>query len=107
MGVPTASPGGMCLGWWRSWSERQLFEAGRLGQAVDEVEGLHGLARGALDEVVLDPDRDDPAGSLVEPDVDEHVVAAGRVLGRRRRGHDADERLVRVRRRVELVEVRL
>jgi hypothetical protein len=36
--------------------------------------------------------------------VDEHVVAAGRVLGRRRRGHDPDERLVRIRGRVEPVE---
>ena len=72
---------------------------------MDEVERLHGLAGRALDEVVLDADGDDPAGPLVEADVDEHVVAAGRVLGRRRRGHDPDERLARVRGRVELVEL--
>ena len=70
-----------------SWRERELLEAGRLGQAVDEVEGLDRLAGGALDEVVLDADREDPAGPLVEADVDPDVVAAGDVLrrGRRRR----------------------
>src|SRR6187455_2072068 len=107
MGDPTASPGARCLAWRRSWRQRQLLEAGRLRQPVHEVEGLDGLARGALDEVVLDADRDDPAGPLVEANVDEHVIAAGRVLGRWRRGHDPDERLARVRGRVELVELLL
>ena len=79
--------------WW-SWRERQLVEAGRLGQAVDEVERLDRLARGALDEVVLDADRQDPAGPLVERDVDPDVVRARDVLGRGRRGDDRDERLV-------------
>ena len=48
---------------WSSWRERQLLEAGRLGQAVDEVEGLDRLAGGALDQVVLDADGEDPARS--------------------------------------------
>ena len=61
-----------------SWRQRQLLEAGRLGQAVDEVEGLDRLAGGALDQVVLDTDREDPPGPLVEADVDPDVVAAGR-----------------------------
>ena len=62
----------------------QLLEPGRLGQAVDEVERLDRLAGRALDEVVLDTDGDDPPGPLVEADVDVDLVAAGRVLGRRR-----------------------
>ena len=38
----------------RSWRERQLVEAGRLGQPVRDVERLDRLAGGALDEVVDD-----------------------------------------------------
>ena len=64
--------------------QRQLEEARGLRQPVDEVEGLDRLAGGALDEVVLHADRDDPAGPLVEADVDADLVAAGDVLGRRR-----------------------
>ena len=77
-----------------SWRERELVEAGRLGQAVDDVEGLDRLARGALDEVVLDTDGEDPPGPRVEADVDPDVVAARDVLGRGRRRDDRDERLV-------------
>ena len=49
-----------------SWRERELLEAGRLGQAVDEVERLDRLAGGALDQVVLDADGEDPPGPRVE-----------------------------------------
>ena len=66
-----------------------------------------GLAGGALDEVVLGGEHDDPAGPLVEADVDQHVVGAGRVLGRRRRGDDAHERLVAVGGGIQLVELGL
>ena len=50
--------------------QRELLEAGRLGQPVDGVEGLDRLAGGALDEVVDDADGEDPAGPLVDADVD-------------------------------------
>ncbi len=40
-----------------SRDERELFEASLLGQAEDEVEGLHRLAGGALDEIVRRPRR--------------------------------------------------
>ena len=49
-----------------SWRERELVEAGRLGQAVDDVERLDRLAGGALDQVVLDADGEDPPGPRVE-----------------------------------------
>ena len=48
--------------------QRQLLETERLGQAVDEVERLDRLARGALDEVVDHADREDPAGPRVVAD---------------------------------------
>ena len=56
--------------------QRELLETGGLGQAVDEVERLDRLARGALDEVVEDADREDAAGPRVGRDVDPDVVAA-------------------------------
>ena len=86
-GRPVARPAGAssgsieaprCRRWSSSGREGELLEAGGLGQAVDEVERLDGLARGALDEVVHDADGEDPAGPLVEADVDPDVVAAGR-----------------------------
>src|SRR5439155_1811451 len=91
------------------WLRRQweLLETGGLGQAVDDVEGLDRLAGGALDEVVDDPEGEDPARAFVVPDVDPREVAAGHVLRRRGIGHDLDERLVRVRGRIEVVERRL
>ena len=46
-----------------SWSRPAVS-----GQPVDEVERLDRLAGGALDEVVLDADDDDPTGPLVEAD---------------------------------------
>ena len=48
-------------------AERQLEQGGGLGQAVDDVERLDRLARGALDEVVEHADREDAAVALVEP----------------------------------------
>ena len=81
----------------RSGRQRELLEAGGLRQPVDEVERLDGLAGGALDEVVLDADRDDPAGPLVEADVDADLVAAGDVL-RRRRARRRPSRTARPRR---------
>ena len=50
---------------------------------------------------------EDPAGPLVEPDVDPGVVAPVDVLGRRRRVDDVDERLTVVGGRVERVELGL
>ena len=49
-----------------SWREWELVEARGLRQAVDDVEGLDRLSRGALDQVVLDADGEDPAGPRVE-----------------------------------------
>ena len=46
--------------------QRELLEAGGLGQAVDEVERLDRLAGGALDEVVEHADREDAAGPRVD-----------------------------------------
>src|SRR4029079_19727970 len=106
---PVGGPGRV-PGWvvpWLSWRERQLVEAGRLGQAVDEVECLDRLARGALDEVVLDADRGDPAGPFIQGDVDPDVVRARDVLGRGWCGDDGDERLVGVGRGVHRVELGL
>ena len=59
--------------------------AGGLGQAVDDVERLDRLAGGALDEVVEDADREDPAVALVEAAPDPGLVGAEDVLRRRRR----------------------
>ena len=63
---------------------------------MHEVERLHGLAGGALDEVVDDADRDDPPGALVEADVDPREVAAGHGLRRRWCRPDLHERLAGV-----------
>jgi hypothetical protein len=43
---------------------------------VHQVERLDRLAGRALDQVVLDADRQDPVGPLVTPDVDQDLVAA-------------------------------
>src|SRR5439155_5962796 len=85
--------------------QRQLLEAGGLRQPMDDVEGLYRLAGGALDEVVDDPEGEDSARPCVVPDVDAREVAAGDVLRRRGIGHDLDERLVRVGRRIQVVEL--
>ena len=45
----------------RHGASGQLQQAGRLGQAVDDVERLDRLAGGALDEVVEHADGEDPA----------------------------------------------
>ena len=66
VGGPSRTPGRAGFETWSSWRERELLEAGRLGQAVDEVEGLDRLAGRALDQVVLDADREDPPGPRVE-----------------------------------------
>src|SRR5258705_6694629 len=90
-----------------SWREGELVETRGLGQAVDDVEGLDRLSRGALDQVVLDADGEDPAGPRVEADVDADVVAPRDVLRSGRGGHDRDERFVAVGRLVQPVELGL
>ena len=82
-------------------------QAAVLGQAEEDVERLDGLARRALDEVVEDADGEHAARSLVAAHVDAEPVAAGDVLGRRRRRHDLDEALAGVRLGVQRVELGL
>ncbi len=63
--APRCPLGGPAVASASSWRQRELVEAGRLGQPVDGVEGLDCLAGGALDEVVDHPDRQDSARPLV------------------------------------------
>src|ERR1700675_4236726 len=91
----------------RSRGQRELFQARRLGQAVNEVERLDRLAGGALDQVVLDADGDDALGPLVVPNVHVDLVAAGHVLGGRWCGDHGHERLNPVGVGVERVELGL
>ena len=74
-------------------SERQ---AGRLGQAEQQVGGLDHLARRAFHEVVLGRDRDDGVGARVEAHGDVHDVGAVRGLGARRLVDHDDARIVGV-----------
>src|SRR4029077_1372336 len=75
----------------------RLLETGGLRPARHQVHVLHGLAGGALDQIVDGRDQDRPARDAVGEDADHAVIGAPHMAGRRHLAvrEDAHKGLVR------------